>query len=226
MTLSSAGNDLNAYRDGVGLHFGQQMLQRFDAACLTAASAINDLDEQSGYLIAAAMCDAAPQQSFDCLSAMQLASVELRFGDASTRMAPHEAHAHPLLAAWTRDTLPAAMADALRAGRLLTALAPGAPVFDWFHLYHAEGERLFAASQLTFAVDRGQAVATFNFGAQPSSGFVRASIASGTAVFLVGAHVRQSGGLSGSNELADAEGEPGCPPAEGITTLFGQRTVH
>lgn len=231
MTFASAASDLSSYRDAVAMHFGEQVLQRFDAACLTEASAIEDPDERAAQLLAIAMCEATPQQAHDCLGAMRLTSVELQLGTASVVMEPHEAHAHPLLSDWTQDSLPLALADAIRAGRLLTALGPGSPVFGWFHLYHGDGAHLFAASQLQFSTDQGEAVAKFHFGPQASLGFVRASVAMGTTVFLVGAHVRESGGLvcvSADSTEGDvsSDPEPVFRAGDMLSSLFGRGTLH
>jgi hypothetical protein len=211
---------LESYRVAVEAHFGARMAAQFSTAATTLKPTGDDVDEYAARLLEAAMLEPDATHPGE----LPLTSVELRLETATATLAPHEAHAHPLLSDWTQLTFALSMADAMRAGRLLTALAAGAPIFDLFQLFHGPEGEIYAWSQLSFQTAQGWATAKFNYGEAPPIAFARISIATGTAVFKVGSHVREV------SVIAVAEGDPEtgepAPRRDGLGSAFGRDTLH
>lgn len=219
--MIEANGVLESYRSAVEAYFGADVAAQFEAAALADRTTSSDPDESAARILLAAMMEPGSAEAADILV---LTGVELQLDQAVAALKPHEAHAHPLLAAWSKDTFAQALADAIRAGRLLTALAPGAPVFDQFQVFHAPGGQVFALSQLSFETGQGWATARFRFGADVAPFFARVSMAAGTAVFRVGAMVREAGGIAQAASDAAEDADP--IRSADASALFGRSTVH
>ena len=148
--------------------------------------------EEAGEALAVAMVGGDAATAASELDVLDLVVVELvtdQGGQTRAILSPDEAFTHPLIGRWASATPDAAIAEAMRAGALLTQVAAGSPRFLRVEIIEAGGKIAGAVAKLDF----GNATATLYYGDPQAGGFPICTHhkAQGTALVQIGELLRE-----------------------------------
>jgi len=120
-------------------------------------------EADAGRVIAAVLAELPEANALPVVDRMTLIAADVEAHGQNVRISAVDALSHPALREWVRPTIGEQMAVGLRAGRILTALSPAAPVIGGISAYQVGNDLRTMTADLHFPSVNGGA--SLHFGA-------------------------------------------------------------
>lgn len=148
--------------------------------------------DAAGRIILASLLGSEAEQALADADALRLTAADLSTPTATVTLSAADTARHPLLSDWSPPSLAEAIGQIIEAGKSLTAIGPGGPLFLSINLSIAYGVEPHAEAHMTFPGAQVGCSAALIYGTRPVSALPLESLTRfhGDGLFNVGVNLQ------------------------------------